>query len=56
VYQEIEKLARERGVAIRESELVGLAPRAALPSDLAPKIKLRGFDPKKQIIEELLER
>jgi glutamate formiminotransferase len=56
VYQEIEKLARERGVAIRESELVGLAPRAALPPDLAARIKLRGFDPKKQIIEELLER
>jgi glutamate formiminotransferase / 5-formyltetrahydrofolate cyclo-ligase len=54
VYQEIEKLARERGVAIRESELVGLAPRAAMPAGLAAKIHLRGFDPKKQIIEELL--
>jgi glutamate formiminotransferase len=54
VYQEIEKLSGERGVAIRESELVGLAPRAAMSAGLAPRIKLRGFDPKKQIIEELL--
>jgi glutamate formiminotransferase len=54
VYQEIEKLATERGVAIRESELVGLAPRAALPAGLAARIHLRGFEPKKQIIEELL--
>jgi glutamate formiminotransferase len=54
VYQEIEKLARERGVAIHESELVGLAPRAALPAGLAQRIRLRGFDPKRQIIEELL--
>jgi glutamate formiminotransferase len=53
-YQEIEKLARQRGVAIRESELVGLAPRAALATGVAQKIRLRDFDPKKQIIEELI--
>ena len=54
VYEEIEKLARERGVAIRESELVGLAPRAALGEGLASRIRLRGFDPRRQIVEELL--
>lgn len=54
VYTEIAKLAREKGVSIRESELVGLAPRASLPAGLAQRIQLRGFDPKKQIIEELL--
>jgi glutamate formiminotransferase len=54
VYDEIEKLARERGVAIRESELVGLAPRAAITPGLAASVKLRGFDPKKQVVEELL--
>ncbi len=54
VYREIEGLARAKGVAIRESELVGLAPRAALPAGLAERIRLRGFDPRKQIIEELL--
>jgi glutamate formiminotransferase len=54
VYREIERLAAEKGVAIRESELVGLAPRAALPEGLAARIRLRGFEPKKQLIEELV--
>jgi glutamate formiminotransferase len=54
VYAEIEGLARAAGVEIRESELVGLAPRAALPDGVAARVKLAGFDPKKQILEELL--
>ncbi len=54
VYQEIERLAQARGVAIHESELVGLAPRAAIDAGLGPRIKLRGFDPKTQVIEELI--
>ncbi len=54
VYDEIAKLAGERGVAIRESELVGLAPRAAITKGLPEHVKLRGFDPKKQIVEALL--
>ncbi|MEY2747424.1 MAG: hypothetical protein RL112_2466 [Planctomycetota bacterium] len=54
VYAEIERLAAEKGVGILESELVGLAPRSALPGATAGAIRLRGFDPKKQIIEELL--
>jgi glutamate formiminotransferase len=53
-YREIERLAAERGVAIVESELVGLAPREALPAGVAERIRLRGFDPKRQVIEELL--
>ena len=52
VFEEIEREARQRGVAIRESELVGLAPRAALPPGVAERIRLRGFDPAQQIIEE----
>lgn len=54
VYREIERLAAEKGVGILESELVGLAPRASLPGSTAAAVKLRGFDPRKQIIEELL--
>jgi glutamate formiminotransferase len=54
VFQEIEQRAKAVGVAIRESELVGLAPRAALGDGLAARIRLRGFDPKRQIVEELL--
>jgi glutamate formiminotransferase len=54
VYDEIERLARERGVAIRESELVGLAPRAAITNGLPEHVHLRGFDAHKQVVEELL--
>jgi glutamate formiminotransferase len=54
VFREIEKEATARGVRIRESELVGLAPRAALPPGAAQEIRLRGFDPQKQIVEALL--
>lgn len=54
VFTEIEREARSRGIAIRESELIGLAPRAALSPALATKIQLARFDPKKQIIEELI--
>jgi len=53
-FQEVEKLARERGVAVRESELVGLAPRAAVKDGMPARIKLRGFDAQKQIVEALL--
>lgn len=54
VYEEIEKLAAARSIEILESELVGLAPRAALGSGIAARIRLRGFDPKRQIVEELI--
>lgn len=54
VYREIEALAGARGVAIRESELVGLAPRKAMTAGLAARVKLRDFDPKRQIVEELI--
>jgi len=54
VYREIESLSGARGVSIRESELVGLAPRKAIPAGLAARVKLRDFDPRKQIVEELI--
>ncbi|MBK7645173.1 MAG: glutamate formimidoyltransferase [Planctomycetes bacterium] len=54
VYREIEGLARSRGVAIRESELVGLAPRAAISAGLPERIRLAGFDARKQVVEELI--
>jgi glutamate formiminotransferase len=54
VFGEIERLARAAGIEVKESELIGLAPRAALPPEAAAKVKLAGFDPKKQILEELV--
>ncbi len=55
VFSEIERLAIVAGVSILESELIGLAPRAALPDGVAERVKLAGFDPKKQILEELIQ-
>lgn len=56
VYQEIEKLAAERGVPIVESELVGLAPEEALPPGVAERVRLRGFDPEEQFLERKVAR
>lgn len=51
VFEAIERLAGEAGVKPLESELVGLAPAAALPGDVARRILLRDFDPAQQVIE-----
>ena len=55
-YEEIERLARERGIEVAESRIVGLAPRSALPPGTAERTRLAGFDPSVQILEEQLER
>lgn len=54
VYDEVERLATARGIAIVDSELVGLVPRAALDEATARRVQLRGYDPKKMILEEVL--
>jgi glutamate formiminotransferase len=54
VYDAIASQAAAAGVEVEESELVGLAPRAALDEATARHVRLRGFDARKQIIESLL--
>jgi glutamate formiminotransferase len=44
VYARIESLAREAGVEIRESELIGLIPQKALEGTSAAELKLKDFD------------
>lgn len=56
VYEEIERLAGERGIEVASSELVGLVPKAALPPGTAERTKLLGFDPEMQFLEEFLTR
>jgi len=51
VFEAIERLARQAGVEPLESELIGLAPAAALPEAVARRVKLRDFDPQQQIVE-----
>lgn len=54
VYDAVAAQAAAAGVDVEESELVGLAPRAALDESTAKHVRLRGFDARKQIIESLL--
>ncbi len=56
VYEAIEREAKEKGVEILESELIGLAPQAAFPDGLAQRIRLARFDPETQIIERRIAR
>lgn len=54
VYEAVEREARLAGVEVRESELIGLAPREALDEATARRVRLRDFDPGAKIVEELL--
>jgi len=54
VFDAISEQAGVAGVSVLESELVGLAPRAALDPATAAHVKLEGFDASKQVIENLL--
>jgi len=55
VFDATAKMAAAKGVEVAESELVGLAPAAALDAATAAHIQLPRFDPKRQIVERKLE-
>ncbi len=46
VFDAIRGLAAQRGIGVKESELIGLAPRAALDEATALHAGIRGFHPK----------
>jgi glutamate formiminotransferase len=46
--------AAPRGMAVLDSEIVGLAPASALPGGVAEHVRLAGFDPERQILERLI--
>jgi len=54
VYEEVERRAKDAGISIFDNELVGLVPRAALDDATARRVKLRGYDPAKQVLEEVI--
>lgn len=54
VFDEVMSRARALGVDVAESELVGLAPAAALDAVTAAHVQLRDFDPARQIVEQKL--
>jgi glutamate formiminotransferase len=46
--------AAARGMEVEDSEIVGLAPEAALPPEDAAHVRLAGFEPDEQILERLI--
>ncbi|MFM1871309.1 MAG: hypothetical protein RL398_731 [Planctomycetota bacterium] len=54
VFDKVAELAKARGVEVAESELIGLAPAAAIDEALAKHIKLPSFDPLQQVVERKL--
>jgi len=55
-YDAVVAEATPHGLAVTDSEIVGLVPEAALPSGVGSHIKLEGFDPAGQVLERLIER
>lgn len=53
-FDAVAALAREHGVAVDSSELIGLAPEAALDADVAARILLRDFSPDRHVLERRL--
>jgi len=56
LFERVEELARQRGIGVRESELIGLAPRAALDREIAERVQLEGFCPERHVLEDNLAR
>ena len=48
----VQEEAGNRGMEILDSEIVGLVPASALPDDAVRALRLRGFQPQRQILEE----
>ena len=55
VFERVESLARQAGVGIHASELIGLVPRAALDAESAARVKLPGFEVALHVIEERVQ-
>ena len=53
-YEAVAREAARLGVAVRESELIGLAPAAALNDETAHAVRLRDWDAGKMILENRL--
>ena len=47
--------AAARGLEVLDSEIVGLAPEAALPEGTPEHVRLAGFSAETQILERLVE-
>ncbi|MDC1142240.1 glutamate formimidoyltransferase [Planctomycetota bacterium] len=52
VYLKVQELAAAKGVAIRESELIGLVPQECMDLCMGQVLKVKDFDPVGQVIEQ----
>src|SRR5688500_3664101 len=55
-YDAVAKLAAERDMEVRSSEIVGLVPQEALGEGDVEHVRLEGFDANTQILERLVNR
>jgi glutamate formiminotransferase/formiminotetrahydrofolate cyclodeaminase len=55
-FAEVERLARERGLTVTSSEIVGLVPQSAISTEDVRELRLEGFDADEQILERLVSR
>jgi glutamate formiminotransferase / formiminotetrahydrofolate cyclodeaminase len=53
-FDAVSAMARERGMTVTSSEIVGLVPEAALPRDDVAYLRLEGFDADTQVLERLV--
>jgi glutamate formiminotransferase len=53
-FDAVAKLATERGMEVRSSEIVGLVPAGALGDGDIAYLRLEGFDADEQILERLV--
>ena len=53
-FDAVSKLAAERDMRVRSSEIVGLVPRAALSPEDGEHLRLEGFDADTQVLERLV--
>jgi glutamate formiminotransferase len=54
-FDEVSALAAVHGLAVMDSEIVGLVPEAALEPKDVTYLRLEGFDPDRQVLERLVE-
>jgi glutamate formiminotransferase len=54
-FDAVESEARARGTFVTGSELIGLAPAAALTPAVAAHVRLRDFDENRMVLERRLE-
>lgn len=54
-FDAVSDAASARGMEVLDSEIVGLAPAAAVPPETVAHVRLTGFSPDAQILERLVE-